>query len=128
MAALSERLERELDHPAALDDVAREVNEIAHRFECGAVAGASALGARIAEASVAVSMNGLRVFDAHDPAETVLVIEGVLASGVQVARMAESARRAGAKHTPAVAVLADPHALKWYRGSSVDKVIALREF
>lgn len=127
IAGLSERLERELDEPAVLDQIAREVTDIADRLHCDAIAGASPLGARIARASVAMSTNGLRVFDERVPGATVLVVDGVLASGVQTVRMARSARNLGARQTPAVAVLADPRALERCRNASPDGIIALRE-
>jgi hypothetical protein len=127
IAALSERLDRELEQPAALGEVARQVAQVAHRLHCEALAGASPLGTRIARASVANAMNGLRMFDGVTPATTVLIVEGILASGVQAGRAARSARSAGVAHTPAVALLADPIALERCREVFSDEVIALRE-
>ena len=53
VAGLAERLERELDGSTTLEAVVREIIQIALRLRCDTVAGASALGARIARASVA---------------------------------------------------------------------------
>jgi hypothetical protein len=103
--AVGERLEAELTQPDGLTEVSRSLIAIAEERGCTQILGASAVGERLAAAAVAIAHNGLSLFARGDPAESVLVVDGSLATGTQIARAARQAKQAGAHFTPAAVVI-----------------------
>jgi hypothetical protein len=103
--AFGDQLDSALADPARLIDVSTRLVAVAEGHRCQAVIGASALGNRLASATVAIANNGLRIFDREAPTERVLIVDGSLATGTQVAKAARFARGAGARFTPAAVVV-----------------------
>jgi hypothetical protein len=128
VANLARNLEAELGRPGVLVEVADQLIAIAEEHGCEAVAGASRVGGQLAGALVARSSNGLRLFSPLDPVESILVLDGVLATGTQIARTVRAARHAGAKRAVAAAVLANHEAIDICRAEIDGDVIALGEF
>jgi hypothetical protein len=127
LVGVARQLDEHLAEPASLRAVVVDLIEVARRFGCDAVAGASPIGERLAGAMVA-SGDELRLFTSAHPARCVLVVDGVVATGTQLSRAMRHALDAGAKHTPAVALMAEHDALASIRNQFHDEVIALREF
>jgi adenine/guanine phosphoribosyltransferase-like PRPP-binding protein len=128
VADLARDLEVELGHPDVLTEIADRFVVIAEEYGCQAVMGASRVGGQLAGAVVARAENGLRMFSAVDPAEVVLVIDGMLATGTQIARAVRAMKRAGAKRAVAVAVLGNPDAIPICRDEIQDDIVVLDEF
>jgi orotate phosphoribosyltransferase len=103
-AALGDRLDDVLAEPDVLRQVVEALVDVATAHDAHAVLGASMAGALIAGAAVANAQNGLRAFGKRTPAERVVVIDGLLATGVNLARAVEAAREQGAQIVVAVAV------------------------
>lgn len=120
-------LEEELVDPAALRAITAALAEIAIEMNAQMVTGASALGNQLAGALAAGDRPSLQLWAQNGAHGTVLVIEGVLASGVQMARTAKRARAAGAERVVGAAVLAEASGLEMCRGEMADEVRALRE-
>lgn len=128
IADLARHLETELGRPDVLVEVADRLVTIAKDYGCEAITGASRVGGELAGAVVARSANGLRLFSADDPADSVLVVDGVLATGAQLVRAVMAAKDAGAKRAVAVAVLANREAIDICREEIQGNVVALDEF
>jgi len=125
--AMARDLDVHLSEPDGLRAVVGELVSIAKRLECDSVAGASPIGERLAGA-VAASDHGLRLFARGQSARSVLVLDGMLATGVQLTRAMHLAREGGALHTPAATLMADRDSLRALRARSHEEVFALREF
>jgi predicted phosphoribosyltransferase len=94
-------LERRLDDPAVLADLASKLTRAAKELGASTLVPASRLGARIAAAATGYPVdqpNGGRA----------LVVEGYLATGVQILRATRQARQQGATRVSAVAVSVNP--------------------
>jgi hypothetical protein len=102
---IGDGLEVALSEPGALDEISRRIVGVASRLECGAILGASSIGDRIAGAAVAVSGNGLRTATPKSGNGHVLIVDGVLYSGVQLARAAQKAKTLGADRVSAAVLL-----------------------
>jgi hypothetical protein len=76
------------------------------------VTGASRLGDQLAGVVVAQSSGKLSLWAENGAEGTVLILEGLLATGTQLVMTAERAREAGATGLVAAAVLADPSVLE----------------
>jgi adenine/guanine phosphoribosyltransferase-like PRPP-binding protein len=120
-------LEEELADPAALRAITEALAEVAIETNAQMVTGASALGNQLAGVLAAGDHPSLQLWARNGAHGTVLVIEGVLASGVQMARTARRAREAGAERVVGAAVLAESSGLEMCRGDMADEVRALRE-
>ncbi len=125
---LARALEAELGRPDVLVAVANRLLTIAKDHGCQAVVGASRVGSHLAGALVARSVNALRLFSPAEPAESVLVVDGILATGTQVVRAVREARKAGAKHIVVAAALANHDAIGICRGAIQGDIVALDEF
>jgi adenine/guanine phosphoribosyltransferase-like PRPP-binding protein len=128
VAALARALDRELASPDALRAVAEELGEVAHRKGCDAVTGASPMGERLAAAIVATSRNGLRLLAPDQKAACVLLVDGVMATGTQLARTSRAIRSMGATRTPAAVVIADGEVLRRASDLVGEEIVSLREF
>jgi hypothetical protein len=104
-AQIGERLEEALADPAVLIQVSQEFIRIAETLRCDRIMGASQVGERLAGAVVAVANNGLRMYQPRQPAEHVLVIDGVAATGAQLAAACHQAATQGVPRVSAAAVL-----------------------
>jgi hypothetical protein len=125
---LARHLEAELGQPDVLVEVADKLAAIAQDHGCQAVAGASRIGGQLAGALVARGVNGIRLFSAADPVDTVLVVDGLLATGTQIARAVRVAKDAGAKQTVAAVVLGNHEAIDICRDEIQGDVVVLEEF
>jgi hypothetical protein len=95
-------LERRLEDPAALAELARKLTQASQALGASSLVPASALASRILAAVPPPSadhLNGSRL---------TVVVEGYLATGVQVVRAAGRARADGAKRIRAIAVRVNP--------------------
>jgi adenine/guanine phosphoribosyltransferase-like PRPP-binding protein len=128
VAELARDLEVELGHPDLLLRVADQMLAFAKDHGCQAVVGASRVGSQLAGALVARSTNGLRLFSAADPVESVLVVDGVLATGTQIARAVRVARDAGVKQAAAAVVLGYQEAIEICRDEIDGDIVALDTF
>lgn len=126
-AELGEELERELCDPTSLLSVARQIAEIAAGDDCDAVVGASEVGDRLAGAVVAVANNGLRICAPGDSGRRVLVLDGLLASGVRLARAATEIRAAGNDVPRAAVILVAGHPAPTVVGSDLELSIVAEE-
>jgi len=104
-AQIGEHLAEALTDPALLIHVSQEFIRIAQNLQCDRVMGASPVGERLAGAVVAVANNGLRMYQARQPAEHVLVIDGVVATGAQLSAACHQAAAQGVPRVSAAAVL-----------------------
>ena len=128
IVTLSRELAAGLAGPEALRGIATQIQDIAEKFECTAIVGASRFGDELAGAVVATSGNGLRIFSTEEPTESVLVIDGVLSTGAQILRMIRTAKNGGAKRAVGLAILGSSQALKWCKEEIGEPVMALEEF
>jgi len=108
-AAAGEALDEVLADPANLVRTSRQVVKIAHELGCDRVMGASPLGQRLAGAAVALGRNGLKDQSAGVRGKSVLVVDGILVSGVSIASASRRALEAGARRISAL-VVASTHA------------------
>jgi hypothetical protein len=120
-------LEEELADPASLRAITAALAEVAIDTGATMVTGASPLGNQLAGALAAGDHPSLQLWARNGAHGTVLVIEGVLASGVQMATTAKRARLAGAQRVVGAAVLAEARGLEMCRNEMADEVRALRE-
>ena len=79
--------------------------DIATELGCHQVLGASPLGNRLAAGVVALAGNGLRVFHPAERIDNVLVVDGLMITGVQVAQASQRAIAAGASRVCAAVVM-----------------------
>jgi hypothetical protein len=103
-AAAGESLERLLADPVELTKTSLRFAEVAHELGCSRVYGASDLGQRLAGAAIALSGNGLKDHTAGMDGQAVLIVDGLLVTGTQVASAARRARRDGAASVCAAVV------------------------
>jgi len=103
-AEAGESLERALADPAVLTETSLRFVEVANDLGCKRVFGASALGQRLAGAVIALAANGLKDQTAGVDGEAVLVIDGLLVTGAQLASAARRARLSGASTVCAAVV------------------------
>ena len=125
--SVARQLDDHLADPVRLKAVVMDLIGIATRFRCDSVTGASPVGERLAGAMVA-SGQRLRLFSPARPGRCVLVVDGLLATGTQLSGAMRRAQDAGARRTPAVALMAEHDALASLRNSAGQEVVALREF
>ena len=128
IAEVASALQGQLSSPGVLRAVAKQVDDIAHDQNCIAVLGASSSGDQLAGAAVAETTNGLHLFRPSEPAESVLIVDTLLASGVQILRAARSARTAGARRVVGLALIADRDGIEMCRAELPDGVVSLAEF
>jgi phosphoribosylpyrophosphate synthetase len=103
-AEAGESLERALADPVVLTETSLRLVGVANDLGCKRVFGASALGQRLAGAVIALAANGLKDQTAGMQGEAVLVIDGLLVTGTQVASAARRARLGGADSVCAAVV------------------------
>jgi hypothetical protein len=120
-------LEESLADPARLGQLADELTQVAASTGARMVTGASPLGNQLAGLVAGRPGSGLTLWAQNGAHGTLLVIEGVLASGAQLARTAARARAAGADRVVGAAVVAEPRGLAICREELGDDVRALRE-
>jgi uracil phosphoribosyltransferase len=119
--ALSERLAASLNSPEQLARVAERVQGVARDFEITRLVGASEAGRRIVEA-----VAQLRSTEADGAAaDKVLLVDGLLVTGTNLAAAAERVRAAGATQIVVVVALADETALIAVRQDLSGPVLAL---
>ncbi len=123
-AEAGESLERVLADPVELTKTSLKLVEVAHGFGCSRLYGASPLGQRLAGAAIALSRNGLKDHTAGIKGQGVLIVDGILVTGTQVASAARQARRKGAALVcAAVVASADPDVNKLM--DMADKLVVL---
>lgn len=118
-------LEAGLAQVDRLDAVAAAIGQIAERFDCQMVTGASRVGDQLAGVVAARSAGRLSLWADNGAHGTMLVIEGYLYSGAQTTRMAERARRAGSDRVVGVAIFAEEAGLSQCRSELRDEVVVL---
>lgn len=121
------QLEADLGGGNKLEEITTRLSEAAHQLNAEMVTGASRLGDQLAGAVAGRSAGSLSLWAQNGAHGTVLVVEGLLATGAQVNRAMQRAREAGADRVAAVAVLADTSALAASRSNSGAEIIALDE-
>lgn len=105
--AVGDSLETALSMPDALLVIARAIAAEAESRGYDELVGASRVGDRLAGAAVATSHGRLSLRTrATNGDRKVLVVDGVLATGAQIARMARELRGSGASRIGAIVVLA----------------------
>lgn len=124
--ALAGRLEAEVADPATLLAVADRMVQLAISVECSAVAGASPLGERLAGAVVAQSKGALRLPVGEMNGSRVMFLDGLVNTGVQIARALRAARRSGMEKVVGGAVLGRCDALEVWRAEG-DQIEVLQE-
>lgn len=122
---LSDRLTEVLDNGPMLRELGELIALVAERFGASYLSGASRTGQRLAEEVIADPSHHLAFLPERGGHGTVLVVEGLMATGTQVLRAAGTARQAGAERTAVVAVLADPVAAAFVREQLSDEVVVL---
>jgi hypothetical protein len=125
---LSESLGAALSDSATLRETSLALDQLAHDFGCDAIVGASPLGDRLAGAVVASGRNGLALYSRDRAARVVLVVDGLLATGVQIANKSRAILEAGASRVVGAVILGEHEALLICREELGDEVIALEEF
>lgn len=95
-AEAGEALEQALADSKNLTFISRRMADVAKRTHSTRVFGASPLGERIAAATVVTAQNGLSDQKAGLEGERVLVVDGLLVTGIQVANALRRANAAGA--------------------------------
>jgi orotate phosphoribosyltransferase len=121
-------LDEQLQSSEVLRACARRIDAIATELGCDAIAGASSTGHQLAGAAVAASANGLRLFSRGAPSASVLVVDSLLASGVQLLRTARDLRAAGAGRVVGCVIAADRDGAAICRREFGGDVVALAEF
>jgi hypothetical protein len=120
-------LEDTLTDPVRLRDVTGHLAAIAADTGAAMVTGASPLGHQLAGLVVGMTQAPLTLWAQNGAHGTVLVIEGVLASGAQLTSAARRARAAGATRVVGAAVMAEPSGLASCRRELGDEIRALQE-
>lgn len=128
VADLGRELEAELGDPDVLLEIVHKFLTVAQDQGCHSVAGASRVGGQIAGAIVARATTGLRLFTTTNPADSVLVVDGMLATGTHIARAVRAAKDGGAKRVVAAAVLGSHEALEFRRDDLGEDLVVLEEF
>lgn len=123
--AAGEDLELALADPGALRNVCEGFISIANQFGCHQVLGASPLGNRLAAGVVALGGNELRLFHQAESASSVLVIDGLLVTGVQIAQAGQMAIRAGASRVCGAVVMTARPDLHGTLGSLTEPLVVL---
>ena len=124
----AQELDAALGDPRRLEEVARQVGQVARELGCDAVAGASPHGCIVAGAASVLSAGALSVWDrTNGVGRQVLVVEGVMATGTQMLRAANSVRERGAQSVAGVALVAAPVALVATRTQMRAEVVAFAE-
>lgn len=103
-AALGDRLEEALAEPEVLREIVARVLAVIAQHHGSFVMSASASGRLIVGAAVASADADLHALVCGTRAECVVVIDGVLATGVNLSRAVQVARDSGAQTVVAVAV------------------------
>lgn len=120
-------LEESLADPDRLREVTAQLADVAAVTGAGMITGASPLGNQLAGLVVGMAKPPLTLWAQNGAHGTVLVIEGVLASGAQLTSTARRARAAGADRVVGAAVVAESNGLASCRKELGDEVRALRE-
>lgn len=123
---LAGELEAELSDPAKLIEVADRLVQLAIGAECSVVAGASPFGERLAGAVVAQSQGALRLPIGEMNGSRVMFLDGLVNTGVQIARALRAARRSGMENVVGGAVLGRRDALEIWRAEG-DQIEVLQE-
>jgi len=106
-AAIGERLEALGVRPDTLATVAEWVTSLAMTSGCSRLVGASRFGQTVVGAAVALSDGRLRCYQAPEAAEGgVLVVDGILVTGSQLADTATALRQDGVVRVVGAVVLA----------------------
>ncbi len=104
-AQIGEHLEEALADPHLLITVSEEFARLAQTLNCDRIMGASSVGERLASAVIVVANNGLRLYQPRQPADHVLVVDSVAATGAQIAAACKQVTADGAARVSAAAVL-----------------------
>jgi len=120
-AKVGEDLENELADPRTLANTSRRIAEVAHKFGCLTLVGASDVGDRLAAATVALAQDGLHL---RRPGETdpALIVDGLLASGASLTVAAWHLKREGVGRAIGAVVIKSSDAEV---GPEVDEVVVL---
>jgi phosphoribosylpyrophosphate synthetase len=117
-AALGDRLDEALAEPDVLREVVTRLLAVVAQHDASFVMSASAAGRLIVGAVVANAGTGVRALVNGAQAESVVVVDGVIATGVNLSRAVEVARGSGAQTVVAVAVTSARHELPEIPGAS----------
>jgi hypothetical protein len=117
-AALGDHLDEALAEPDVLREVVARLLNVAVAHDVQIVLSASSAGRMIVGAAMANANNGLRVLVDGERATRVVVIDGVLATGVNLSRAVALARGSGAETVVAVAVTSARNDLPEIPGAS----------
>jgi hypothetical protein len=120
-------LEDSLTDPDRLKEVTVQLAAVAADTGAAMITGASPLGHQLAGLVVGMTKSPPALWAQNGAHGTVLVIEGVLASGAQLTSTARRARAAGATRVVGAAVIAEPNGLARSRKELGDEIHALRE-
>ena len=120
-------LEDSLTDPVRLEEVTAQLAAVAADTGAVMITGASPLGHQLAGLVVGMTKTPLALWAQNGAHGTVLVVEGVLASGAQLTGAAKRARAAGAARVVGAAVVAEPRGLASSRQELGDEIHALRE-
>lgn len=112
-------------NPAVLTEIRDRLLEAAINANCSTVSGASRLGDQLAGAVSAASGGRLGLWAHNGASGSVMIIEGVLATGTQLVGMGHLAREAGADRVVPAAVFADPSAEHFVRAELGSDVVVL---
>lgn len=123
---LAHRLEADLGSDERFEGILGELQIQANRLGCEMVTGASGLGHQLAGALAHRSAGTLRLWVANGAAGTMLIVDGVLATGVQLGNRASAAKRSGATRVVGAVAIATDEGLEAARQMLGDEVIALR--
>jgi phosphoribosylpyrophosphate synthetase len=125
-AEVGEALERELANPQTLAATCQQLIAVANRLGCSRVLGASPLGERLAGAVVALAQNGIQEHGAGISGEHILVIDGLLVTGYQLAKASNRARAEGASRISAAVVAAIGEEPEGLRALTDDLIVLSR--
>jgi uracil phosphoribosyltransferase len=120
-------LEDDLSDPAQVAAITKALVRVATENGAVMVTGASALGHQLAGLVAASARPHLALWAQNGARGTVMVVEGVLVSGAQMANAARRARAAGAERIVGAAVIAEPAGLASCRRETGDLIVALRD-
>jgi hypothetical protein len=125
IASAARALEDALGTQEDRDLIVGKLAGVAQDLECQMVTGASRVGDQLAGLLVGQAGDTLKLWAKNGAEGTVLVIDGVLATGAQIALTAGRAKRHGATRVVGAAIMADPIGLAVCRAELGDEVIAL---
>lgn len=126
IAMAGQDVESGMGEPERLGVLTGWIAGVADLHQCQMVTGASRLGDQLAGVVAAASKGRLKLWAENGAIGTLLVIDGVLASGTQVSRRAAQARRHGAHRVVGAVLVADPVGLDLCRRGLGDEVAAMR--